>query len=55
MTPTTRDDYSSGVPMSSVISDICEILDLLLFCSYFASQSKGKKFWICFFDVCYEN
>jgi len=28
-----------------------EIFDLLLFVSYFASQSKGIKFGDCFFDV----
>jgi len=29
----------------------CEISDLLLFVSYFASQSKGIKFGDHFFDV----
>jgi len=28
------------VPVSSEISDLCEISDLLLFVSYFASQKK---------------
>jgi len=28
-------------PVSSEISDLCEISDLLLFFSYFASESKG--------------
>jgi len=28
------------LPMSNGISDLCEISDLLLFVSYFASQSK---------------
>jgi len=32
-------------PMSSKIADLCEISDLLLFVSYFASQSKGIKIW----------
>jgi len=31
-------------PMSSEISDLCEISDLLLFVCYFASQSEGIKF-----------
>jgi len=31
---------------SSEISDLCEISDLLLFFSYFASQSKGTKFGV---------
>ena len=41
--------------MSNEISDLCEICDLLLFVSYFASQSKGKKFRDYFFDVCSVN
>jgi len=32
------------VPVSSEISDLCEISDLLFFVSYFASQSKRIKF-----------
>jgi len=32
-----------------------EISDLLLFVSYFASQSKGIKFGDYFFDVCCAN
>jgi len=32
-----------------------EISDLLLFVSYFASQSKGMKFGDYFFDVCCVN
>jgi len=32
-----------------------EISDLLLFVNYFASQSKGIKFGVCFFDVCCVN
>jgi len=39
-------------PLSSEISDLCEISDLLLFVSYFASQSRGKKFGDYFFDAC---
>ena len=37
------------IPMSS------EISDLLLFVSYFASQSKGIRFGDYFFDVCCVN
>jgi len=40
------------LPVSSEISDLCEISDLLFFVSYFASQSKGIKFGNYFFDVC---
>ena len=40
-------------PVSSEISDLCEISDLLLFVSYF--HSKGIKFGVSFFDVCYVN
>jgi len=36
-------------PVSSEISDLCEISDLLLLINYFAAQSKGKKFGDCFF------
>jgi len=32
------------LPMSIKISDVCEISDLLLFVSYFASQNKEIKF-----------
>ena len=32
-----------------------KISDLLLFVSNFASQSKGIKFGVCFFDVCCVN
>jgi len=38
--------------VSSEISDLCEISDLLLFVSYFASQSKGIKFGDYLFEVC---
>jgi len=38
--------------VSSEISDLCEISDLLFFVRYFASQSKGIKFGVYFFDVC---
>jgi len=38
--------------VSSEISDLCEISDLLLLVSYFASQSKGVKFGDYFLDVC---
>jgi len=39
------------VPVSSEISDLCEISYLLLLVSYFASQSKGIRFRDDFFDV----
>ena len=39
-------------PVSNVISELCEISDLLLFVSYFASQSEEIKFGNYFFDVC---
>jgi len=42
-------------PLASEISDLCEIADLLLFVSYFSSQSKGIKFGDDFFDVCCVN
>ena len=38
-------------PVSSEISDLCEISDLILFVGYFVSQSKGIKFGVYFFDV----
>ena len=37
--------------MSSEISNFCEISNVLVFVSYFASQSKGIKFGDYFFDV----
>jgi len=37
--------------MSSEISDLCEISDLLVFFSYFASQNKEIKSGNYFFDV----
>ena len=42
----------SVISVSNEISDLCEISDLLLFVSYFASLSKGIKFGNYFFDVC---
>jgi len=42
-------------PVSNEISDLSEISDLLLFVSYFASQSKGIKLGDYFFDVCCVN
>jgi len=39
----------------SEISDFYEISDLLLFVTYSASQSKGRKFSVYFFDVCCAN
>ena len=38
-------------PVSSEISDLCEISELLLFVSYFASQNKSLKFRNYFFNV----
>jgi len=38
--------------VSSEISELCEISDLLFFVSYFSSQSKGIKFGDYFVDVC---
>jgi len=43
--------YAVAVTASSEISDLCEISDLLLFVSYFASQSEGMKFGDYFFNV----
>ena len=43
---------SSYFPLEPVSS---EISGLLLFVSYFASQSKGIKFGKYFFDVCCVN
>ena len=44
-------DMNVIVPVSSEISDLCEISDLLLFYSYFASQNKeitsGNSFFMC--------
>jgi len=42
-------------PVLSEISDLCEISDLLLFVSYFASQSKGIQLGDYFLDVCCVN
>jgi len=42
-------------PVSNEISDLCEISDLLLFFSYFASQSKGIKLGDYFFYLCCAN
>ena len=42
-------------PASSEISDLCEISDLLVFFSYFASQNKEIKSGNYFFDVCCGN
>ena len=41
-------------PVSSKISDLCEISDLLLFFSYFASQNKEIKSGNYFFNTCAE-
>jgi len=42
-------------PVSSEISDLCEISHLFLFVSYFSSQSEEIKFGNYFFDVCCGN
>jgi len=42
--PKTATEMRVTRPVSSEISDICDISDLLLFVSYFASQSEGIKF-----------
>jgi len=42
-------------PVSSEISDLCEISDLLFSVSYFASQNKEIKLGNYFFDVCCVN
>jgi len=42
-------------PVSSEISDVCEISDLLLFFSYYASQNKEITSGNSFFDVCCVN
>jgi len=42
-------------PISSEISNLCEISDLLLFFSYFASQNKEITSGNSFFDVCCVN
>jgi len=43
-------------PISSEISDLCKISDLLLFLvNYFASQNKRIKFGDYFFHVCCAN
>jgi len=41
--------------VSSEISDLCEISDLLLFFSYFASEIKEIKSGNSLFDVCCVN
>ena len=42
-------------PVSSEISDLCEISDLLLFLNYFTFQNKEIKFGNHFFNVCCVN
>jgi len=42
-------------PVSSKISDVCDIFDLLLFFGYFASQNKEITSGNSFFDVCCVN
>ena len=46
---------SNPDPVSSEISDLCEISELLLFLSCFASKSKRIKFGNYVFDVCRVN
>jgi len=41
--------------VSSEISDLCKISELLLFVSYFASQNKEMKFGTYFFGMCCGN
>jgi len=41
--------------MSGELSDLREISDLLLFVSYFASESEEINFGNYFFDVCCGN
>ena len=43
------------IPVSSEISDLYEISDLLLFLSYFTSQNKEIKICNYFFGVCCVN
>jgi len=47
--------FFTAAPVSSEISDLCEISDLLSFFSYFASQNKEIKSGNNFFDVCCVN
>ena len=42
-------------PVSSEISDLCEMSDLLLFFNYFASQNKETKSGNYFFELCCVN
>jgi len=51
----TENFTPAPAPVSSEISDLCEISNLLLFVNYFASLSNGMKFGDYFFDVCYAN
>jgi len=52
--PTRGRTRGTSCPVSSEISDLCEISDLLLFFSYFASQKKEIKSGNDFFDVMFE-
>jgi len=49
----TNDALMDGVRGKFVTS--ANISALLLFVSYFASQSQGIKLGVCFFDVCCAN
>ena len=50
-----RSEYFRFEPVSSEISDLCEISYLLLFFSYFVYQNKEIKSGNYFFDVCCVN
>jgi len=45
----------AGGPVSSEISHLCEISDLFLFYSYFASKNKEITSGNSFFDLCCVN
>jgi len=53
--PANSKKHKHEFAVSSEISDLCEISDLLLLFSYFASQNTEIKFGNYFFDVCCEN
>jgi len=55
VSPTLSKRQHHMAPVSSEISDLCEISDLVLFFIYFASQNKEIKSGNCFFDVCCAN
>jgi len=53
--PTTLGAIILNQTMLGAVPASSEISDLLLFVSYFTSQSKGIKFGVYFFDVCCAN